>query len=165
MTTPNFQDFLTNSPAAEAFRAAHPTTSSPVLTKADIDTALSSLRAVALEQRSPQDRAATSIVEERIAQRIDRHPVTVTRAIAMREVFEADPQLYEKYRAETTVGRDGQVLDRNPSAHNEGIGRVAAKSGDESVDAEVTRRVASVPEMKPPAKVHEQPFPRCGGIP
>ena len=83
-------------------------------------------------------RTATDIVEERIAARIDTNPVSVTRAVAMREVFAADPALYEKYRRENTVGRDGQVLDRNPAAHNVGVGK------SESVDEEVSRRVANL---------------------
>jgi hypothetical protein len=79
------------------------------------------------EKESP----ATNEVEKRIAERINRNPVTVTRAIAMQEVFTADPALYERYRAEATIGRDGQILDRNPSSHNVGIGKSA-----ESMEAE-----------------------------
>jgi hypothetical protein len=86
-------------------------------------------------------KTATDEAQERIAALIHANPVTMTQPMAMHEVFSADPDLYERYRQENTIGRDGQVLDRKPSAHNEGIGRVTAKSETESVDAEVARRV------------------------
>lgn len=117
-------------------------TSTVMLTKADIDHINN-----ALEQFTPAAKAARSAtdeVEARIAQRIDRNPVSVTRAVAMQEVFTADPALYDRYRAENTVGRDGQVLDRNPSAHNEGRGRVAVKAETASVEAEVERRLDGI---------------------
>jgi hypothetical protein len=87
-----------------------------------------------------EKKSATDEVEERIAALIHAHPSTMTRAIAQDEVFSADRDLYERYRAENTIGRDGQVLNPDPSSldNNMGIGRVTAKS---DVDAEVAKRV------------------------
>jgi hypothetical protein len=109
----------------------------PTLSPADLDRFMALLTRKA-EDTTPTPKSATDEVEDRIAAKISANPVTITRAMAAHEVFTADPALYERYRAENTVGTDGQVLDRNPSKHNVGTGRVTAKS---DVDAEVTRRV------------------------
>lgn len=142
-----YDDFLTDSPAAQRYRALTKTAHVEQTTSAHVEQATSAFREVlgstALRKRSEQDVSAVSLVEERIAQRIDRNPVTVTRAVAMQEVFSADPALYESYRRETTIGRDGQAMSADPAFHDVGVGRVVVKS-DTSVDAEVARRVESL---------------------
>lgn len=123
-----YDDFLTDTPAAERHRAALTKTAAAKTTDRIEGAATSALRdaigSTALRKRSEQDTSAVSLVEERIAQRIDHNSVTVTRTVAMQDVFSADPALYERYRRET------------------GIGRVTAKSAD--ADAEVMRRVTAL---------------------
>lgn len=137
-----YDDFLNDSPAAQRYRGL--TKTAAVKTAAGIEEAATSafrdaLGSTALRKRSEQDTSAVSLVEERIEQRIDRNPVTVTRAIAMREVFEADPALFDRYRVQTTIGRGGQAMSADPTFRDVGVGRGVTKA--ESVDAEVARRV------------------------
>ena len=115
----------------------------PTLTKADRERfdaiVADALRSV---NASKATRSAVDDVETRIAQRIDKNPVTVTRAIAMHDVFTADPELYERYQRENTFGRNGQALSADPAFRDVGVGRVTAKSAD--ADAEITRRVQAL---------------------
>lgn len=91
-------------------------------------------------------KSATDEVEERIAELIQSNPITMTRAIAQQEVFVADPALYERRCAENTVGRDGQLLDRNPSLHNSGIGRTSKSvhTADEEVSIKARMLIAKL---------------------
>jgi hypothetical protein len=126
-----FAEFVNSGPESER---------SAPLTKSHVDALLSGVRdgmqrlfGTTLMSKASTQQSATNEVQARIAERINRNPTTVTQAIAMQQVFEADPALYERYRIENTLGRDGQPTSSDPMTRTIGIAK--------SVDAEVARRV------------------------
>jgi len=105
--------------------------------KADLDR----LRVAATNALRPTTLAesAADEVEARVTERINRNPVTVTRNVALHEVFSADPALYERYRRETTIGRNGQPMSHNPAVRDVGVGKSAADEVAVQVNAIIAK--------------------------
>jgi len=134
--TPTFDDFLHHTPAAEAFRAAHPPT--PTLTKAAVDTVLSAMREALPSMTIEKAASAVDELEALVATRIQAHPAE-TRQVAVATIFQSRPALYEAVRQETTVTSHGRTLREIYARAEAGTPPLT-----KSADAEIMRRVESL---------------------
>ncbi len=128
----NFHDFLTDSPAAQAHRAAH-----PIAAKA----------AVPDPPRQTPERTAVAERERLIGEYVHAHPAE-TRANAIEAVYQANDGLYDRCRKEETFDIHGRRLSDiyARATASFGVDRFGNEVGKSALDieADVLRRAALV---------------------